>query len=150
MRCASGTPFTTATSTRPGKCVTLSSTATGQRMSLRQVFDCVYGLLLFPEPDDPLDSVLAAQFYEDRAVYEREAREVTRSCAACRSLEERRRDLLQEEVRLEQSAHPQHLICPLTLQLLSDPVSTRYGHTYERGAILEHLKRSQTDPLSRQ
>ena len=32
-------------------------------MSMRQVFDCTYGLLLAPEPDDPLDSVLAAQFY---------------------------------------------------------------------------------------
>lgn len=43
----------------------------------------------------------------------------------------------------------QHLVCPLTLDLFSDPVVTPYGFTYERGALLAHLGYSQTDPLHR-
>ncbi len=34
------------------------------------VLNCVYGLLLFPETADPLDSNLAMQFFQDRALYE--------------------------------------------------------------------------------
>lgn len=84
-------------------------------MSMRQVFDCVYGLLLAPEPDDPLDSVLAAQYYEDRAAYDAAAQQVTRQYAK-QSVAELRNRLLDEEAEMEESEHPKHLICPLTLE----------------------------------
>lgn len=31
------------------------------------------------------------------------------------------------------------LVCPLTKKLFEDPVLTRYGHTYERAALLDYL-----------
>ena len=31
-----------------------------------------------------------------------------------------------------------------------DPVTTKSGRTYERTVILEHLRRSETDPLTRE
>ena len=34
---------------------------------------------------------------------------------------------------------PVNLRCPLTLELFYDPVVTCFGHTYERGALIEHL-----------
>lgn len=34
-------------------------------------------------------------------------------------------------------------------QPMHDPVMTKMGHSYERATIYEHLKRSPTDPLTR-
>lgn len=41
-------------------------------------------------------------------------------------------------------------VCPITLALFIDPVMTKYGHTYERKAIMEQVRRNGTDPLTRQ
>lgn len=38
---------------------------------LKLVLDCIYGLFLTPEPDDPLDSMLAALMFTDKKEYER-------------------------------------------------------------------------------
>ena len=40
------------------------------------------------------------------------------------------------------------LVCPLTMELFVDPVSTPTGHTYERGAIQLWLRDHNTDPLT--
>ena len=45
--------------------------------TVRQVLDCVYGLLLVPEPDDPLDSVLALQYLSKREEYNAAAASLT-------------------------------------------------------------------------
>ncbi len=45
---------------------------------------------------------------------------------------------------------PHHLTCPLTKMVFEDPVSTPSGHTYERAAILEHIRQHARDPLSKQ
>ena len=34
---------------------------------------------------------------------------------------------------------PDHFICPLTLQIMKDPLLSKYGHSFERTAILEWL-----------
>ena len=33
---------------------------------------------------------------------------------------------------------------------MHDPVITKTGHSYERATILEHLRHSETDPLTRE
>ena len=39
----------------------------------------------------------------------------------------------------ENSDLKESLLCPLTGKLFVDPVSTPYGHTYEKSAILEFM-----------
>ena len=40
-------------------------------------------------------------------------------------------------------------ICPINQTLMKDPVITPYGTTYERSAILNWLKKHDTDPLTK-
>ena len=44
-----------------------------------------------------------------------------------------------------------NLKCPLTTKLFEDPVQAPSGHTYERKAIIEHLRlHGEKDPLTSQ
>ena len=46
---------------------------------------------------------------------------------------------------------PDHFICPLTLEIMNDPVITREGQNFERQAIVEWLNQGNTTcPLTRQ
>lgn len=45
---------------------------------------------------------------------------------------------------------PDHLVDMITFEPMHDPVVTKHGHSYERATIYEHLKRSATDPLTRE
>ncbi len=41
-----------------------------------------------------------------------------------------------------------HFVCPLTLEILREPVNTIYGHKFERKAILGWLQDHSTCPLT--
>ena len=43
---------------------------------------------------------------------------------------------------------PAPLVCPITSELMSDPVMTADGHSYERSAILKWLETHDTSPLT--
>jgi len=43
---------------------------------------------------------------------------------------------------------PQHLCCPITYEIMNEPVISPSGYTYEKSAILDHLTRSNTDPFT--
>ncbi|KAH8804934.1 hypothetical protein F5884DRAFT_431352 [Xylogone sp. PMI_703] len=45
---------------------------------------------------------------------------------------------------------PDWCIDDITFAIMVDPVVTKTGQSYERSAIMEHLKRSATDPLTRE
>ncbi len=45
---------------------------------------------------------------------------------------------------------PKHFLCPITLQLMQDPVIAKDGHTYERSAITAWLSAHGTSPITRQ
>lgn len=93
-------------------------------LSTRRVLDCVYGLLLAPEPDDPLDSTRAELFFADRPAYDEQARRATRARAAKsvaawrkemgiwnpeeRRAEDRRLSLLRERDARERAAAEEH------------------------------------------
>ena len=49
----------------------------------------------------------------------------------------------------EDEKAPRDFICPLTLQVMRDPVLSRYGQNYERHAILEWLTLHKNCPLTR-
>jgi hypothetical protein len=53
----------------------------------------------------------------------------------------------EEEVEVD-SNHP--FICPITLQIMKDPVVTPQGLCFERQAIMEWLEKSQTCPITHQ
>ncbi|KAI9798779.1 MAG: hypothetical protein M1833_004609 [Piccolia ochrophora] len=45
---------------------------------------------------------------------------------------------------------PEYLIDNISFTVMHDPVITKTGQSYERSTILEHLRRSETDPLTRE
>lgn len=45
---------------------------------------------------------------------------------------------------------PDFLIDSISFTIMLDPVVTKYGQSYDRATILEHLRRSKTDPLTRE
>ncbi|KAM6919292.1 uncharacterized protein FYW49_008813 [Xenentodon cancila] len=112
-------------------------------ITMKEIFDAVYGLLIVPEPDDPLDSILAEEFLTSRETYEQEARKHTEE-HAWKSLDDIEKKLVDPVPQFI----PQHLICPLTKKMFVDPVRTIYGTVYERKAIEEHLKQHQYDPMA--
>ena len=44
---------------------------------------------------------------------------------------------------------PSQFLCPITHEIMKDPVSDPEGHSYERIAIIKWLKQSATSPLTR-
>ncbi|XP_037644285.1 uncharacterized protein LOC119499124 isoform X1 [Sebastes umbrosus] len=112
-------------------------------ISMREILEAVYGLLIIPEPDDPLDSILAEEFLTNRETYEREAEKHTEETAG-NSLDDMEKELVEPVPQFI----PQHLICPLTKKMFVDPVKTVYGTVYERKAIEEHLKQHQYEPTA--
>lgn len=51
---------------------------------------------------------------------------------------------------LEKREVPDYLVDGITFEIMHDPVVTRNGRSYERATLIEHLKRSPTDPLTRE
>lgn len=45
---------------------------------------------------------------------------------------------------------PDYLIDNISFAIMHDPVVTKTGNSYDRSTLLEHLKRSNTDPLTRE
>ncbi|XP_068569296.1 uncharacterized protein [Cebidichthys violaceus] len=111
------------------------------QITMRDILNAVYGLLIIPEPEDPLDSILAEEFMTSPETYEQEAKKHTEETAA-----ESRDDMEKKLVDPEKQLVPQHLICPLTNKMFVDPVKTKYGTVYERKAIEKHLKTNKHDP----
>ncbi|KAG9333132.1 hypothetical protein JZ751_013450 [Albula glossodonta] len=48
---------------------------------MKEIFEAVFGLLIAPEPEDPLDSVLAEEFLSSREKYEENAQQNTAQAA---------------------------------------------------------------------
>uniref|UniRef100_A0A3P8Z502 UBC core domain-containing protein n=2 Tax=Esox lucius TaxID=8010 RepID=A0A3P8Z502_ESOLU len=114
-------------------------------VTMREMLDAVYGLLIAPEPADPLDSVLAEEYLTSRGKYETEAKKNTEKVAG-KSMDDLEKNLVGQE--LTGTYIPPHLICPLSKKMFVDPVKTKYGTIYERKAIEKHIKtqRNAKDP----
>ncbi|XP_041823162.1 uncharacterized protein LOC121628243 [Melanotaenia boesemani] len=113
-------------------------------ITMREILEAVFGLLMFPEPEDPLDSVLAEEYLTNRTSYEEKAKKQTEE-AAGESMETKEKKLVESA----KQPVPPHLICPLTKKLFVDPVKTPHGRIYERKAIEKHLKDWKYDPVDR-
>jgi ubiquitin-protein ligase len=51
-------------------CHSLLTRAYTRTVQVSQILDCIYGLLLVPDVDDPIDGILAALYHSDRTAYE--------------------------------------------------------------------------------
>jgi hypothetical protein len=51
-------------------------------VNFRQIIDAVYGLILTPEPEDPLDNVVASFYLSDYQTYLKNARNFTQTHAS--------------------------------------------------------------------
>ncbi|KAJ4363128.1 hypothetical protein N0V83_010248 [Neocucurbitaria cava] len=69
---------------------------------------------------------------------------------------EEKRDDLRTSFAISDPEHqqkrdvPDWLVDPVSFELMVDPVVTKNGRSYERATLIEHLKRSPTDPLTRE
>ncbi|RMZ80144.1 hypothetical protein DV737_g3066, partial [Chaetothyriales sp. CBS 132003] len=79
---------------------------------------------------------------EERAELEREADERRRNIRAAFSNP--------TEPDSAERVVPDHLIDPITFEIMHDPVITPSGSSYERVSLLKHLRSHGTDPLTRQ
>ena len=112
---------------------------------MQLVLSCVFGLLLAPEPDDPLDSAVAEEYFTDKQKYFGTARNFTITHAS-KGIDELTTSISTSE---EDKQEPDELCCPLSLCLFEDPVlAGPSGQTYERSYILQHLQQSSTCPLT--
>eukprot|EP00736_Rhodelphis_marinus_P003322 Rmarinus@m.10000 len=74
------------------------------------------------------------------------------SDAVCRERIERVNELFKHCAAVSQVGQdiPDYLLCNITLDIMVDPVSGPSGHTYERAAIEEHLRKNGNfDPITR-
>ena len=56
---------------------------------------------------------------------------------------------LHERVHDASSEIPDRFVCPLTLELMKQPLYSKYGHSFERKAILQWLSTNDTCPVTR-
>ena len=70
----------------------------------------------------------------------------TQEKIALKSIDTKIKRLTQEQI----ATFPNETQCPITLDIMRNPVLVDDGFTYEKDAIIEHLKRSNTSPLTRE
>ncbi|KAJ8246508.1 hypothetical protein COCON_G00235030 [Conger conger] len=115
-------------------------------VTMKEILDSVFGLLIAAEPDDPLDSVVAEEFLSNPQAYVKQAEKTTVEAAGT-SLEDMEKKLVGEV--LSQVQIPRHLVCQLSGKMFIDPVSTKYGDVYERKCIEKALKMQMEDPFNK-
>ena len=50
----------------------------------------------------------------------------------------------------QKATPPTYFCCPLTLDVMTDPVLDREGNTFEREAVVAWLQKNKTSPISRE
>lgn len=53
-------------------------------------------------------------------------------------------------LRITKQQIPDYMIDNISFEVMHDPVTTKNGQSYDKSTILEHLRRSETDPMTRQ
>lgn len=72
------------------------------------------------------------------------------SSATRRSRQEGDEEPHPEDPHDEEANIPAGMICPILLQIMRNPVVDPDGHSYDRNAIVEWLRRKSTSPITRQ
>ena len=115
-------------------------------LRIRNILDYVFGLLMDPAPEDPLDSLKASELKFDPTSYNNKARAYTEKHAK----QYKTKIDLRIKILGNNLHHDAELVCPLTQELFVDPVTNNEGDTYEREAIVAHIRSGREyDPFSR-
>ena len=115
---------------------------------IKEILGHIYGLLLETTPDDPLDSYKATLLRTNKPEYDKEVRKFTQLRACNKTKRDVRIEILGGDPDIRKS-YPAQFVCPLTLSLFKEPVTTRHGETYEKEAIEEYLRNvRENDPFS--
>ena len=106
---------------------------------IRQILDYIYGLLMDPAPDDPLDTVKATELKFNLDLYMNNARAYTAKHAKqYKTAIDLQKLILKGND--DSSTHDVEYVCPLTGELFVDAQLTKYGDSYEKEAILAHIR----------
>ena len=115
---------------------------------IRQILDYVYGLLMDPAPDDPLDTVKATELKFNHDRYMNNARAYTAKHAQqYKTAIDLQKLILKGND--DSSTHDVEYVCPLTGELFEDVWNTKDGDSYEHEAILAYIRNvGEYDPFS--
>jgi hypothetical protein len=98
-----------------------------------------------PEPE--FSAIHAARMAHSKLAVDEVMDDAARHQAALEAeLADHRAEL--ERLRIRRDEVPERLTCPLTLELMKQPVIACDGHTYERCAIQQWLERAKTSPVT--
>ena len=98
-----------------------------------------------PEPD--FSAIHASRMAHSKLAVDEVMDDAARHQAALEAeLADHRAEL--ERLRIRRDEVPERLTCPLTLELMKQPVIASDGHTYERCAIQQWLERAKTSPVT--
>ena len=115
---------------------------------IRQILDYVYGLLMDPAPDDPLDTVKATELKFNHDLYMNNAIAYTAKHAKqYKTAIDLQKIILKGND--DNCEHDVEYVCPLTGELFVDAWNTKEGDSYEKEAILAHIRNvGEYDPFS--
>ncbi|KAH8053199.1 hypothetical protein JL721_10709 [Aureococcus anophagefferens] len=99
-----------------------------------------------PAPEPEFSAIHAARMAHSKLAVDEVMDDAARHQAALEAELADHRAL--ERLRIRRDEVPERLTCPLTLELMKQPVIACDGHTYERCAIQQWLERAKTSPVT--
>jgi hypothetical protein len=96
--------------------------------------------------NDQSQKIMTSHFTRSRGRYGSSENDCVKRA---RKMQPLKRKEMESNVVVDQSV-PSGFICPLTLEIMFDPVLDAQGNTFERSALFQWLKHSPTSPVSRQ
>jgi ubiquitin-protein ligase len=121
-------------------CLSVLRDSWSPALTMRKIFDSLYGLLLTPEPMDPLDAFIASEYRMDYESFVQHATEHTRNHASA-SIEQ-----LMQGIEGKKNPPPQFL-CGITGKVMTDPVLVvKSNNCYERIEIERVVETTGIEP----
>ena len=107
-------------------------------LTIGRVFDCIFGLLLTPEPSDPLDAYIASEYRDNFQLFCQNAKEWTLKHAS---------KTLQDILNEQKNQMPPQFLCGISGKIMTDPVIVvKSNNCYERSEILAVIQSTGKEP----
>ena len=116
-------------------------------VSLRQMLDSIYEMICSPVSSHAVRYKVMEIFSFHKEMYRHLVESFLTLYEFKRSVSDCLHDLC--VLNITKTMHPEPYLCPLTGELFDLPVMTPEGNTYERHAILQHLKHHKYDPFTK-